>query len=179
MTDAPSELRTARLLLRPFRPDDVEDVFAYARDPEWGRFLAVPAPYTRRHAEEFVARLTLTPPEENLRWAVVHEGRVSGLVDLTPRCAGVSELGYALARPLWGQGLMTEATRAVIDYGFASLGLVRIFGYAVSANAASLRVMEKLGMQREALMRRHRLIRGEYVDDVFYGILREEWSPPP
>ena len=72
---------------------------------------------------------------------------------------------------------MTEATRAVIDYGFASLGLVRIFGYAVSANAASLRVMEKLGMQREALMRRHRLIRGEYVDDVFYGILREEWSP--
>ena len=88
MTDAPSELRTARLLLRPFRPDDVEDVFAYARDPEWGRFLAVPAPYTRRHAEEFVARLTLTPPEENLRWAVVHEGRVSGLVDLTPSAPG-------------------------------------------------------------------------------------------
>ncbi|MCY3505281.1 MAG: GNAT family N-acetyltransferase [Chloroflexi bacterium] len=174
----PPELRTPRLLLRPFRMADVDDVFAYASDPEWGRFLSVPAPYTPRDAEEFVARTVVTGPDENLRWAVVHEGRVSGLVDLTPRPAGVAELGIALARPLWGQGLITEAAAAVLTHGFESMGLVRIFGYAVSANAASLRVMEKLGMQREGVLRRHRQIHGEYVDDVFCSILREEWSPP-
>ncbi len=174
----PPELRTSRLLLRPFRMADVDDVFANASDPEWGRYIQVPAPYTPRDAEEFVAHLVLTDPEDDLRWALVHEGRVAGNVDLTPGPEGVAELGYALARSVWGQGLATEAARAALAYGFESLGLVRIFAYAVSTNAASLRVLEKLGMKREGLLRRHRLIRGEYVDDVFYSILREEWSPP-
>ena len=175
--EAPPELRTDRLLLRPFCMADVGDVFANASDPEWGRYIQVPAPYTPRDAEEFVARLVLTDPEENLRWALVHEGRVAGNVDLTPGPVGVAELGFALARPLWGRGLMTEAAEAVLAHGFESMGLVRIFGYAVSANAASRRVMEKLGMKQEGVLRRHRRIRGEYVDDAFYSILREEWSP--
>lgn len=175
--EGPPELRTARLHLRPYRMSDVDDVFANASDPEWGRYIQVPAPYTPRDAEEFVARVVLTDPKDSLRWAVVHEGRVAGNVDLTPGPAGVAELGFAIARPLWGQGLTTEAATAVLAYGFESLSLVRIFGYAVSANAASLRVMEKLGMKREGVLCRHRRIRGEYVDDVFNAILREEWSP--
>lgn len=174
----PPELRTDRLLLRPYCMADVDDVFANASDPEWGRYIQVPAPYTPRDAEEFVARVVLTDPADNLRWALVHEGRVAGNVDLTPGPEGVAELGYALARPLWGQGLATEAATAALAYGFESLSLVRIFAYAVSANAASQRVLEKLGMKREGLLRRHRLIRGEYVDDVFHSILHEEWSPP-
>ncbi|MCY3647811.1 MAG: GNAT family N-acetyltransferase [Chloroflexi bacterium] len=174
----PPELRTRRLLLRPFGMADVDDMFANASDPEWGRYIQVPAPYTPRDAEKFVARVVLTDPEDNLRWALVHEGRVAGNLDLTPGPEGVAELGYALARPVWGQGLATEAARAALAYGFESLGLVRIFAYAVSTNAASLRVLEKLGMKREGLLRRHRLIRGEYVDDIFCSILREEWSPP-
>ena len=172
----PPELQTARLHLRPFRMSDVDDVFANASDPEWGRYIQVPAPYTPRDAEEFVARVVLTDPKDNLRWALVHEGRVAGNVDFAPGPAGVAELGFALARPLWGQGLITEAAGAVLAYGFESLGLVRIFGYAVSANAASLRVMEKLGMKREGVLRRNRLIRGEYVDDVFNAIHGEEWQ---
>ena len=174
--EGPPELHTARLHLRPYRMADVDDVFANASDPEWGRYIQVPAPYTPRDAEEFVARVVLTDPKDNLRWALVHGGRVAGNVDLTPGPAGVAELGFALARPLWGQGLVTEAAGAVVAYGFESLDLVRIFAYAVSANAASLRVMEKLGMKREGVLRRNRLIRGEYVDDVFNAIHREEWQ---
>ena len=176
--EAPPELRTDRLLLRPYRMADVDDVFATASDPEWGRYIQVPAPYTPRDAEEFVARVVLTDPADNLRWAVVHEGRVVGNVDLTPGPEGVAELGYALARPLWGQGLVTEAARAVLAHGFEAMSLVRIFAYAVPANAASLRVLEKLGMKREGLLRSHRQIRGEYVDDAFYSLLRDEWSAP-
>ena len=86
--------------------------------------------------------------------------------------------GYSIARPLWGRGLTTEAARAVIDYGFQSMGLARIYSFANIENEGSWRVMEKLGMKREGIMRSNRLVRDERVDDVFYAVLREEWSPP-
>ena len=176
MKDLP-ELHTDRLLLRPFHSGDVDDVFAYAQNPEWNRFLPVPDPYTRRDADEFVARCILADGEERFEWAVVHDGRVSGGVSLTVHRAGVAELGYSIARPLWGQGLATEAARAIIEHAFENLGLVRIQAFADLRNVGSWRVMEKLGMQREGVLRSHRTLRGEPVDDVLYAIFREEWSP--
>ena len=176
--EALPELRSERLLLRPFRFDDVDDVFAYATDPEWGRHLPVPVPYTRPDAEEFVARCILADPENRLEWAVVHEGTVSGGVTLITQLPGTAELGYSIARPLWGQGLTTEGAQAVIAYGFEELGLTRIQAYADIRNAGSWRVMEKLGMQREGLLRSNRVVHGERTDDVIYALLREEWSPP-
>ena len=178
MTERPPELRTDRLLLRPFHADDVDGVFAFSRDPEWGRYLEVPSPYSRRDAEEFVAGAVLSDAGAKLRWAIVHEGHVSGFVNLMPATAGAAELGYGIARPLWGQGLVTEAAAAVLRYGFDSLGLVRIYAYAVVDNEASWRVMEKLGMRREGFLRRRRIIRGEYVDDVLYSVVRDGWSTP-
>lgn len=177
MEDLP-QLRTERLLLRAYRSNDVDDVFAYATDPEWGRYLPVPDPYTRRSAEEFVATTILADPETHPMWAIVHEGRGSGGIDLRVRDPKLGEMGYSIARPLWGRGLTTEAARAVIAYGFETLGLVRIHAYADIRNEASWRVMEKLGMQREGVLRRNRMTKGEYVDDVIYSVLAEEWSPP-
>lgn len=176
MTERPPEIRTERLLLRPFRADDVDGVFSFSSDPEWGRYLEVPMPYSRRDAEEFVAGAVLPDAGAKLRWAIVHEGRVSGFVNLMPS-AGAAEIGYGIARPLWGQGLVTEAVAAVLEHGFQALGLARIYAYAVVDNRASWRVMEKLGMQREGFLRRHRTIRGEYVDDVLYSLVRNDWSP--
>lgn len=177
MTERPPEIRTERLLLRPFRADDVDDVFSFSSDPEWGRYIEVPMPYSRRDAEEFVAGAVLPDAAAKLRWAIVHEGRVSGFLNLMPS-AGAAEVGCGIARPLWGQGLVTEAVAAVIEHGFQALGLARIYAYAVVDNRASWRVMEKLGMQREGFLRRRRTIRGEYVDDVLYSIVRDDWSPP-
>ena len=174
----PPEIRTPRLLLRPFRLDDVDDVFGYASDPEWSRYIEVPSPYARRDAEEFVARAILTSTEENLRWAIDDGGRASGFLNLTISAPGSAEVGYGIARTLWGQGLVTEAVAAVIEYGFQTLGLDRMYAYAAINNEASWRVMEKVGMKREGALRHHRLLRGEYVDDVLYAILRDEWSPP-
>ena len=172
------ELRTERLLLRPFRSDDVDDVLGYATDPEWGRYLPVPDPYTRRSAERFVAGAILADPDTRPIWAIVHEGRVSGALNLTVRSPGRAELGYSIARQLWGRGLTTEAAAAVIGYGFESLELVRIFAMADVRNTASWRVMEKLGMQREGMLRRHAVLRGEHVDHVLYAVLADEWPPP-
>ena len=175
---SPPELRTDRLLLRPFGLDDVDDVFAFAQDSEWGRYLEVPYPYTRRDAEEFVAKATVPHTGDKMRWAIVHEGRVSGFLNLTVESPDAAEVGYGIARALWGRGLVIEAVTAAITHGFESLGLSRIYAHAAVENEASFRVMEKLGMQREGVLRSHRLIHGEYVDDVLYAILREEWSPP-
>ena len=176
--EGPPELRTDRLLLRPFRSDDVEGVLAYASDSEWNRYLGLPEPYTRRSAEEFIASAILADRETHPMWAIEHEGRVSGGINLTVHGLARAELGYSLARPLWGRGLTTEAARAVITYGFESLGLVRIQAYADICNEASWRAMEKLGMQREGVLRSNRLVRGARVDDVLYAVLREEWTPP-
>ena len=173
----PIEIRTPRLLLRPFRLDDVDDVFGYASDPEWSRYLEVPHPYARRDAEEFVARAILTSTEENLRSAIDHGGRASGFLNLTIS-AGSAEVGYGIARTLWGRGLTTEVVAAVIEHGFRTLGLDRIYAYAAIDNGASWRVMEKLGMEREGLLRSSRLVRDIRVDDVLYAVIREEWTPP-
>ncbi len=174
--DGPPELRTPRLLLRPFRAEDVDDVFAYAADAEWNRYLGLPEPYVRRHAEEFVAACILADPDSHPYWAIVHEGRVRGGVNLRLRHPGDAELGYALARPLWGRGLTTEAARAAVAHGFAACALERVSALADAENAASWRVMEKLGMRREGHFRRYRPLRGERRDCVIYAVLREEWA---
>ena len=89
----------------------------------------------------------------------------------------MADLGYALAKPQWGQGLMPEAARAVIGWGFERYGLHRVQAQADLRNRRSWRVMEKLGMTREGVMRGHAKLREEHIDDVFYGILRDEWDP--
>ncbi len=181
MTDAwpplPETIRTPRLLLRPIKLTDIDDVFAYARDPEWSRFLPIEQPYERRLAEQFVARQALADWDESPEWGIEYEGRVVGTVALRPdrkhRRAGI---GYALARWLWGQGIMTEAAGAIVDQAFQQLAIERLDSFAIAGNVGSTRVMEKLGMQREGVLRRRRMQRGELYDEVHYSILRDEWE---
>jgi ribosomal-protein-alanine N-acetyltransferase len=173
---APAQLRTARLLLRPFRPDDAEAVFAYSVDEEYARFV-LPAPATRESVTAMLARAALTSWAERPRFAIVLDGCVVGDIGLTVDVANATaELGYGLARVCWGGGLATEAARSVVDYGFRSLPLAKVWARADPRNTASVRVLEKLGMTREGLLRAHLLRRGERVDRVYYGLLREEWS---
>ena len=177
----PTTLKTERLLLRPFDLSDIDAVLEYARDPEWAEFLlgAVPQPYTRRNAEEFIAGRMLAPGNQ-FSWAIVLGGACVG--DITMRVDSEherGEIGYSLAKAHWGRGLTAEAARAVIDWGFSERGLHRISSNADVRNRRSWRVMEKLGMKREGLFRNYRKDpRPGYprVDMVFYSLLREEWE---
>ena len=173
------ELKTERLLLRPLRLEDVDDVYAYARDPEWERYLGLPLPqpYTRRNAEAFVAGRVLASWGENPTFAIVLDSTVIGGIGLRIADAHQrAELGYALARVHWGKGLMPEAAGVVMDYSFVEHGLAKIYAMADLRNVRSYRVMEKLGMTREGVLRSHSMKRGELRDDVVYGMLREEWE---
>ena len=174
----PELIETERLVLRPVALQDVEDVLAFATDAEWARYLPVPQPYTRRDAEEFVAGQLLIEREKNPSWAIVCDGVVIGGINLRLDVENhACELGYSVARKHWGQGLATEAARAVIDAAFqADKTLHKVRAMADVRNGASQRVMAKVGMTREGVLRQNRLVRGEYIDEVWYGLLRGEWE---
>ena len=171
------ELTTERLLLRPFEVGDVADVLAYASDPEVARFLDLPQPYTSDDAEEYVARRILDDWANEATFAIVWQRRVVGSIGLHVNVPDeVAELGYLLAREMWGRGIVPEAGRAVIDWGFERYALHKVYARSDLRNRQSWRVMEKVGMTREGVVRGYRKVRGEHVDDAFFGVLREEWK---
>lgn len=173
----PVELRTERLLLRPFWLVDVGDILRYCTDPEWARFLPVPQPYTRQDAEEFVAGRVLVSWATDPSWMMVFGERVIGVVDLHINVVHeIAELGYALAPAHWGKGLMPEATRSVVDWCFAERRMAKVYARVDARNARSLRVVEELSMTREGVLRRHIKRHDERIDDVYYGVLRDEWG---
>ena len=136
------ELRTERLLLRPFGFRDVDDVLAYASEPEFGWYLSLSQPYTRDDAKKFVAQQVLDEWSKRPTFAMVFEGRVVGGVGLrTDGRRERGELGYALAKQHWGKGLALEAARAVIDWGFERYGLHKVVAHAALDNRQSWRVM--------------------------------------
>ena len=173
----PTQIPTQRLLLRPFELDDAEDVFAYAQDSEWSRFLPVPNPYSFTDAEEFVALCVSRSWDETPSFAIELEGAVIGGIELQIEAAqSMASLHYAIARRHWNKGLMTEAALAVVAWGFSEFELARIFSWADVNNVGSWRVMEKIGMTREGVLRSHGITRGERCDFCYYGVLRDEWA---
>jgi RimJ/RimL family protein N-acetyltransferase len=86
-----------------------------------------------------------------------------------------AELGYWLGHRYWRNGYTTEAAKAMLRYGFEELHLRRVFARHFGMNPASGRVMQKIGMTREGVMRQHFVKRGVPVDVVFYAILADEW----
>ena len=174
------ELRTERLTLRPFRLEDADDVFEYASDDKWLRHLPrVSQPYTRKAAEEFVARQLLTSWETDPVFAIVLGGKGVGSIGFrVDQKNEIASVGYRIAREHWGKGLMPEAAKAVIGWAFREYGLAKVYTWTDSTNTQSQRVMEKLGMTREGVLRSHGKGRDGRVDQVHYGILREEWVEP-
>lgn len=175
----PEIIKTDRLLLRPFKFADVDDVYGYASNPDWSRYLAVPHPYTYQHAEQFLATRKLDDPTKEKVWAIEFDGRAIGGISLRAKAEkyAVCELGWSVSQANWGKGFMTEIAQSMRDTTFSNLpDLHRLYARADLRNVGSWRVMEKIGMQREAVLRQHAKFRGEWVDEVWYGILRPEWE---
>lgn len=175
----PEFIQTTRLGLRHWRLSDVDDVLAYAQDPEWSRYLhALPVPYTRRDAEEFIARQVLLEPTSHPAWAILLDDVVVGGINLRFHFDHrVGELGYSIAREHWNRGYVTEAATVIVDEAFRTYpDLMRVRAFADARNTASQRVMQKLSMKKEGILRQNRLERGVLVDEAWFGVLREEWG---
>jgi len=170
---APTVLHTDRLLLRPFQDSDVEEALSYRDDREFARFLPhIPQPFTRRDAEAFVALNMSEPWERSPTFAVVLESTLIGTVNFEiDTDARTAMLGYAIGRTWWGRGIATEAARAAMAWAIDTFSLVRLWASTNARHARSRRVLEKLGMQEEALRVGDNTGRaGEIVDEVVYGV---------
>lgn len=171
-------MKTERLQLRPFEADDVEAIASYSTKDEFIRFMALP-PQTCESAAKFVGEIIAQgQPNAKNDWhfAIQLAGteRAIGAIRIGVREPDhrQGDVGYALHHEQWGKGYMTEALRSILTFGFEELLLERIWATADIGNVASWRVMEKAGMEREGIMRHHRLIRGVWRDSVLYARIR-------
>lgn len=172
---------TARLSIRELCEADFDVVHSYASDEEVVRFLPF-GPNTEDATSRFLERARAAArakPRIEYDLAVVrsHDGRQVGAVTLRRDGPGHPQamLGYCLSREAWGHGFATEAAAAVLRLGFEELGLHRMWAGCDPENIGSVRVLEKLGMRREAHFRQDFLGRAGYRDTLVFAILEDEW----
>ena len=171
------DIETKRLLLRRMTMKDAQDIFEYSRDPEVAKHVLWSAQKHISEAKEYVRYMTKRYRDDlPSSWGIIDKesGKLIGTIgymSLSEENASV-EVGYSLARWLWGKGLMTEALRAVIDYTFDAMDINRIKAQHELLNPSSGRVMEKCGMTKEGVLRQRLYNKGKFVDVALYSILR-------
>jgi len=178
----PAVLHTARLLLRRFQPGDFEDFFAYVSRPDVARYTSFEPRSREDAATEFAKRMADPPmaePGQFLSRALTRGPgqRVIGEVMLFARDipARQGEIGYMMHPDYHGQGFAVEGARAMLGQGFEALGWHRVYARLSEANTPSVRLLEKLGMRREAHFREHAIFKGEWDNQLIYAMLEEEW----
>jgi ribosomal-protein-alanine N-acetyltransferase len=151
------EITTERLVLRPFRTDDLEDALAYRDDPEFSRFLPhIPQPFTRRDAEAFVSTNMTEPWDRSPTFAVVFEERVIGTVNFEVDArTGTAMIGYAIGQAWWGRGIATEAARAAMDWTIEEFGLPRSMACAPRREGRRRRTLRLRARRRSERVARH------------------------
>jgi len=176
-------IETARLILRPFKATDIDDLFEFHARPEVARFLYWNARNRSETEEALKKRLlatTLTQEGDKLLLAVelVKLNKVIGDVTLMwhSKKHKQGEIGFIFHPDYQGQGYATEASQILLTLGFKEFGLHRIFGRCDARNKASYRLMERLGMRREAHFIHNEIFKGEWGDEFVYAILQDEWS---
>jgi RimJ/RimL family protein N-acetyltransferase len=177
-------LRTERLVLRFFTDDDLDAYHDMQSREEVVRYLYW-GPQSREEASERLERMkhltSLDSERAAIRLAVVlpESGVLVGDVSLwrTSEEHAQGEIGFVIHPDHQGHGYAAEACAVLLEMGFGQLGLHRVIGRADSRNIGSVRLMERLGMRREALFRENEFVKGEWSDEVWYAILASEWQP--
>lgn len=174
-------LETRRLILRPFSVSDSSDMFSnWASDDEVTRFLTWPTHTDVSQTQSLLSVWEKSYGDDSVyHWAVVlkESNEVVGDISVVHMDEDVSclELGWCLSRRLWGQGIMPEAASSVCRYLFEEVGVNRIQAKHDSNNPKSGRVMQKIGMKREGVLRQSGRNNTGLCDLVYWGILSSEF----
>ena len=175
-------IETERLLLRPFRSDDLDAFCAIHADPDVVHYLYFDTP-TREAArimlEKRQRQVDLLRAGDKLILALeLRGGGVIGDVFLTwlSEEHQKGEIGFVLHAAHQGKGLAREAAEAMLQLGFETLGLHRIEGHLDARNAASAKLLERLGMRREGYIVENEFVKGEWTDELLYAVLAREWA---
>jgi RimJ/RimL family protein N-acetyltransferase len=144
----------------------------------YNRTLRIPFPYTEAHAEEWLALVRKSTKQNGqpVSWAIRNEmdyliGGI-GFNGLVLGKSHVAEIGYWLAKPYWGRGIMTAVVQRVCQHAFGAFGLAKITAHVFAYNPASARVLEKCGFREEGFLRKHYLKDGQFLDARMFALLR-------
>jgi aminoglycoside 6'-N-acetyltransferase len=175
-------LRTARLTLRRFRAEDAAALAAYRSDPEVARYQGWEPPFLEEQAAAFIASLEATHPDTPGEWfqlAVTERPSDALIGDIGIGPDGddhrLARIGFTLASAHQGRGLATEAVTAVLDHLFRARGKHRVAADCDVRNTASVALLERVGMRREAHHLASAWWQGEWTDEYVYAVLAEEW----
>jgi ribosomal-protein-alanine N-acetyltransferase len=175
-------ISTHRLLLRALRDSDLDDLYTYASDPEidhftpWRHFQSLAE--ARADLDDYLAEYEA---QGMGAWGIEHRGdqRLIGIATFSPPHPHHRrvELGYTIARSHWGEGYATEAAQALVRFGFEQMKLVRIEAVCLPEHSASARVLQKIGMRYEGLLRSYQIWRGTPCDLHMYALTINDFKP--
>jgi ribosomal-protein-alanine N-acetyltransferase len=173
-------VRTARLNLREFVATDFAAVHAYSSDARVTRYLFF-GPRDEESTAEYLAELLASQrelPRTRFELAVeeIVSGKLIGACDLSLIESNAVDLGYMLSVEQWGKGYATEIALALVDAAFFDLRAQRVISTVDVNNAASIRVLEKIGMRWEAVYRKHRRAKNRWWDCHLFTLPREVWE---
>jgi RimJ/RimL family protein N-acetyltransferase len=177
---APINIPAARTFLRRLSHEDDAALFEIFSHPEVTRYWSAP-PFTEMAQAEKRIEDSLRHYADDTAYPLavvrIEDGRMIGNCTLwnIHRQNRRAEVGYALARPYWGHGYMHEAMGAMIDYAFGEMQLNRLEADIDPRNGASAKTLERLGFQKEGLLRERWIVGDEVSDSALYGLLVSEW----
>lgn len=177
------EFYTNRLHIRPVKTEDKNPMFRYRSDPGTNKFLSL-VPESEEDVADFIRKTSsiINVPGTWFQFVIIEKTSELLIGDIgihfleSPPENNHVEIGYTLDRQFRGKGYATEALTAIIDFLFTGLHKNRITASIDPANAASVRLIERLGFQKKAHHIKSLFFHGEWVDDVIYGISSDEWN---
>jgi RimJ/RimL family protein N-acetyltransferase len=173
------QFETNRLIIRDIFRSDWESIHTYTSLPEVTRYTAW-GPNTEEDTKAYIEQVLASQQEQprqdyELAVCLKNNGTLIGGVGIHVKDTN-AEMGYVLNPDYQGKGYAAEAARALLDFGFSTLAVHRIYATCRPENKASEKVMQQIGMQREGLMREHWYYKGEFHDSYLYSILAEEYN---
>jgi [ribosomal protein S5]-alanine N-acetyltransferase len=168
-----------KIKIRHWEISDLENLVKYANNWNVAKNLtdAFPHPYTETDGKSFIANANQSSP--NHIFAIDKEGQAIGGIGVHPQPdihRKNAELGYWLAEPFWGQGIVSETVKQIVDYAFNTFEFDRIFARPFGTNLASQKVLEKNNFKLEARFEKTLFKNGEYLDELVYAIRRSNWN---
>ncbi|WP_313381463.1 GNAT family protein [Proteiniphilum saccharofermentans] len=162
--------------LRDWKISDAESVVKHANNYNIAKWLTnqFPYPYDKEAAETYINSVLADNPQKV--FAIEVNGEAVGSIGIFPQSdihEKSAEIGYWLSEKYWGNGIMPKAIAEIVDYGFKTFDIVRIYARPFSSNKGSQRVLEKAGFELEARLKKALYKNGEYMDELIYTKLKE------
>lgn len=172
---ASTKISGTKITLRKLKRSDASSIYNNAKNKEISWHTSLPYPYKLSHAKEFINRC-----HQNYRnksaydFGIEKAGKIIGMislikVDFNNRNA---EVGYWLGKKYWRKGITEEALKLIIDFGFNSLNLKRIYARVMHPNIASAKLLEKVGFKLEGKLRKHVFRNNKWMDELYFGLLK-------